>query len=108
MRRNMSDKMELFLGLIVLLVVVAGTRRYHAWRIRRAYQLVVDDLESAAAHSAETAVDLPYSGKNIMRMGIRDHRKMALNHLVMDQVVGQTPEGRYFLLMKLNRRQGKD
>lgn len=101
----MSENMELFLGIIVLFLVIAGTRRYHAWRIRRAYQHVVDDLESAEALTAETAVELPYSAKNLLRIGIRDHRKLALNHLVMDQVVGQTADGRYFLLMKLNHQQ---
>ncbi len=98
----MSDKLELFLGLAVLFLVIVGTRRYHAWRIRRAYQLIVDDLKSAKALSSDSAVDLPYAAKNLLRVGIRDHRKMALNHLVMDQVVGQTEDGRYFLMMRLN------
>ena len=31
----MSDKMELFLGLIVMLAVIANTRKYNAWSIRR-------------------------------------------------------------------------
>ena len=33
-------------------------------------------------------------------MGVRDHRKMALNHLVMDQVVGRTDDSRYYLMLK--------
>lgn len=101
----MSDKMELFLGIIVLILVLAGTRRYHAWRIRRAYRLVVDDLESNDARAPESAVNLPYAAKNLLRMGIRDHRKLALNHLMMDQVVGQTEDGRYYLMMNINEHQ---
>lgn len=100
----MSDKMELFLGLIVLLAVIAITRKYHAWRIRRAYQIIIDDLESANALTPESAVDLPYSGKNLLRIGVRDHRKMALNHLVMEQVVGQTAEKRYYLMLDIKEK----
>lgn len=101
----MSDKMELFLGIIVLILVLTGTRRYHAWRIRRAYRLVVDDLESNDALTPESAVNLPYAAKNLLRMGIRDHRKLALNHLMMDQVVGQTADDRYYLMMNINEHQ---
>jgi hypothetical protein len=97
----MSDKMELFVGLIVLLAVIALTRKYHAWRIRRAYQLILDDLRTLNALTPGTAVDLPYAGKNLLRIGLRDHRKMALNHLVLEQVVGQTDEGRYYLIMDI-------
>jgi len=96
----MSDKTELFLGLIVLLLVIAVTRKYHGWRIRRAYRLVVDDLQAAEALTPESAVDLPYAGRNLLRMGVRDHRKMALNHLVMEQVVGRTDDSRYYLMLK--------
>lgn len=91
--------MELFVGLIVLLAVIALTRKYHAWRIRRAYQLILDDLKSSNALTPETAVDLPYAGKNLLRFGLRDHRKMALNHLVIEAVVGQTDDKRYYLMI---------
>lgn len=101
----MSDKMELFLGLVVLVLVLAGTRRYHGWRIRRAYRLVVDDLESSEARTPESAVNLPYAGKNLLRIGIRDHRKTALNHLLMEQVVGQTEDHRYYLMMNIKEHQ---
>jgi hypothetical protein len=94
----MSDKMELFLGLLVLLGVIVLTRQYHAWRIRRAYQRIIADLRSSNALTPETAVDLPYAGKNLLRIGLRDHRKMALNHLVLQQVVGQTDDRRYYLM----------
>jgi hypothetical protein len=100
----MSDKMELFLGLIVLLGVIFLTRKYHAWRIQRAYRLIVDDLRASNALTPETAVDLPYAGKNLLRIGLRDHRKMALNHLVLEQVVGQTDDSRYYLMMHIKEK----
>ena len=53
-------------------------------------------MRSSNALTPETAVDLPYAGKNLLRIGLRDHRKMALNHLVLQQVVGQRYEERYY------------
>jgi hypothetical protein len=100
----MSDKMELFLGLIVLLGVIFLTRKYHGWRIQRAYRLIVEDLRASNALTPETAVDLPYAGKNLLRIGLRDHRKMALNHLVLEQVVGQTDDSRYYLKMDIKEK----
>ncbi len=97
----MSDNMELFLGLLVLLAVITLTRKYHGWRIRRAYQFIIEDLETAKALTPESAVELPYAAKNIMPIGLRDHRKMALNHLVMEQVVGQTEDKRYYLMINV-------
>jgi hypothetical protein len=100
----MADKMELFLGLIVLLGAIFLTRKYHAWRIQRAYRLIVEDLRNSNALTPETAVGLPYAGKNLLRIGLRDHRKMALNHLVLEQVVGQTDDSRYYLMMDIKEK----
>ena len=96
----MSDKLELFIGIIVLLLVFALTRKYHAWQIRRAYRLVVDDLKARGALSPETAVELPYSGHPLMRLGLRDHRRTALQHLIMESIIARTADGKYYLSEK--------
>jgi hypothetical protein len=96
----MSDKLELFIGIIVLLLVFALTRRYHGWQIQRAYRLVVEDLNARGALSPETAVELPYSGHPLMRLGLRDHRRTALQHLILENIVARTPENKYYLSEK--------
>lgn len=96
----MSDKLELVIAIVVLLLVFALTRKYHAWRIQRSYRLVIDDLKARGAQSPETAVELPYSRHPLMRIGLRDHRRTALQHLIMESIVARTAEGKYYLSEK--------
>jgi hypothetical protein len=96
----MDGKLELIIGIPILILVIALTRRYHAWQIRRAQRRVVDDLKEQGALSPEAAVELPYVRRPMMGMGLRDHRKMALQQLTMEEIVGMTPEGRFYLMRK--------
>jgi len=47
-----------------------------------------------------SAVDLPYASKSLFRMGSRDYRPKALEHLAMKQIIGITATGRYYLIVK--------
>jgi hypothetical protein len=94
----MSDTTELILGIAVLIVVIILTRRYHAWRIKRAYIFIIDDLKNKGAYSDNSAVDLPYAKRNLLKMGLRQHHPQALDHLIMENIVGKTEDGRYFIV----------
>jgi len=94
----MSDTTELILGIAALIVVITLTRRYHAWRIKRAYIIIIDDLKNKGAYSAHSAVDLPYAKRNLLKMGLRQHHPQALDHLIMENIVGKTEDGRYFIV----------
>ena len=94
--------MELFLGIIVLILVLAVTRRYHAWRIKRAYIFIIDDLKDKGAYSIDSAVDLPYAKRNLLKMGTRQHHPQAVDHLIMENIVGRTEDGRFILLSKMS------
>ena len=96
----MDEKLELIIGLPILILVIALTRRYHAWQIRRTQRRVVDDLKKRGALSPEAAVELTYVRRPMMGMGLRDHRKMALQQLTLEEIVGMTSEGRFYLRMK--------
>ena len=96
----MSETTELILGIAALLVVIALTWKYHAWRIKRAYIFIIDDLKKKGALSDHSAVDLPYAKRNLLRMGLRQHHPQALDHLVMQNIVGKTEDGRYYLVEK--------
>ena len=93
----MSDKIELILGIGVLIVVIILTRRYHAWRFKRAYFFIINDLKKKGAYSAHSAVSLPYAEKNILRMGLRQHHPQVLQQLVLENVVTRTEDRRYYL-----------
>ncbi|MGD2185955.1 MAG: hypothetical protein PVI71_07505 [Desulfobacterales bacterium] len=96
----MSETTELIIGIGVLILVVALTRKFHAWRFKRAYIFIIDDLKKKGAYSAYSAVELPYAKKNPLQMGIRQHRPQALDHLIMENIVGKTEDGRYYLIQK--------
>jgi hypothetical protein len=93
----MSDKIELILGIGVLIVVIILTRRYHAWRFKRAYFFIINDLKKKGAYSAHSAVSLPYAEKNILRMGLRQHHPQVLQQLVLENIVARTEDHRYYL-----------
>jgi len=57
----MSETTELILGIAALIAVITLTRKYHAWRIKRALIFIIDDLKNKGAYSARSAVDLPYA-----------------------------------------------
>ena len=96
----MNETTQLILGIGALIVVIALTRKYHAWRIKRAFIYIVDDLKNKGAYSAHSAVDLPYAKRNLLRMGLRQHHPQALNNLIMQNIVAKTDDGRYYLIQE--------
>ena len=93
----MSETMELIVGIAALIAVITLTRRYHAWRFKRAYIFIINDLKNKGAYSAHSAVELPYARRNLLKMGLRQHHPQALEHLIMENIVGTSEDGRYYL-----------
>jgi hypothetical protein len=93
----MSDKIELMWGIVALIIVIFLTRRYHAWRLKKAYLFIINDLKSKGAYSAHSAVKLPYAEKNILRMGLRQHHPQVLDQLILENIVAKTEDKRYYL-----------
>ena len=81
----------------ILMVVYLLTRKLHAWRMRRAYLFVVEDLKQREAYDPPSAVALPYARSNMFRFGTRDYRPKAIQYLVMGDILGVTEDGRYYL-----------
>jgi hypothetical protein len=93
----MPETAELIIGISILLAVITMTRRYHAWRIKRAYKLIIEDLKVKGALDPKSAVELPYARRRLVKMGVRDHLTMALDHLVFENIVCIVENGRYYL-----------
>jgi hypothetical protein len=93
----MPETVEIIAGILVLLAVIALTRRYHTWRIQGAYKDIIEDLKNKGALDPGSAVALPYAQKRTAKMGLRDHRLMALDHLVFDNIVSVREDGGYYL-----------
>jgi len=93
----MSEYAQLFIVICILFAFVVLTRKFHAWKIKRAYFSIVRDIKAKKAFDSQTAVDLAYARNPMFRIGLRDHRPIALEHLVQDNIVGVTDDGKYYL-----------
>jgi hypothetical protein len=96
--RGMNETTEIIVGIGVLVAVYILTRHFHSWRYSRAYVFIMDDLKKREAVNPASAVDLPYASKSLFRMGSRDYRPKALEHLAIKQIIGITAAGRYYLI----------
>ena len=93
----MSEANQIIIGICILIAVVMLARKFHAWKIKRAYFSIVRDIKAKGAFDQKSAVNLPYANNPMFRVGLRDHRPIALQHLVQDNIVGVTEDGRYYL-----------
>ncbi len=93
----MSEYTQMILAISILFVVVMVTKKFQAWKIKRTYFIIVKDIKAKKAFDAQTAVDLSYARSPMFRVGLRDLRPIALEHLVIDNIVGVTNDGKYYL-----------
>ena len=96
----MNETVEIIVGVGVLVAVYILTRHFHSWRFSRTYVLIINDLKKRGAVNPASAVELPYAKKSMLRIGTRDYRPKALEHLAMKQIIGMTDSGRYYLIVK--------
>ncbi len=94
----MPETAELIIGILILGAAIVLTRQFHAWKIKRAYLTIIEDLKSQCALTPETAINLPYASRPVLWFGLRDHRPMALKGLITENVLGITEDGRYYIL----------
>jgi hypothetical protein len=104
----MSETVEILIGICALVLVITLTRRFHTWKISRSYKLIIDDLRDKAAYEPATAVELTYARRSVAKMGVRDHRPMAMDHLLFDNIVAMTEDGKYYLKDKSILKPGTD
>ena len=93
----MSEITQLFLVICVLFVFVVLARKFNAWKMKQAYFGIVQDIKAKKALDAETATELAYARSPVFRVGLRDFRPLALQHLVQDNIVGVTDDGKCYL-----------
>jgi hypothetical protein len=96
----MSNTFELILGIGALVIVFILTRKYHAWRFKRACIFIIDDLKEKGAYSVPAAVNLPYAERNMLRMGLRQHHPQVLRQLILENIVARTEDNRYYLIQQ--------
>lgn len=97
---TMPQTTELIISIILLVLALILSRQFHAWKIKKAYLRIIEDLKSREAFTPESAIVLPYATRPFLRIGLRDHRPAALKSLVAEHIVGMTEDGRYYILDK--------
>jgi hypothetical protein len=93
----MPETGQLILGVFFLIAVIVLTRRLHAWKIKRAYLFIIEDLKAQGAFDQASAVEQPYARKARLTIGVRDYRPTALHLLIQTKIVGVTDDGKYYL-----------
>ena len=96
----MQDAMQITLGILFLILVFILTRYGITWRIKRAGSRIINDLERLGAQSTDSAVELPYMKKQLIKIGMRDFKPTAMQSLLEAGIVGMTGSGKYYLKMK--------
>jgi len=93
----MGETGDIIIGILILGTVIVLTRQFHAWKIKKAYLTIIENLKSQGALTPETAINISYANRSILRFGVRDHRPMALKGLIAENIVGITQDGRYYI-----------
>jgi len=93
----MSQGTQVIFGIFILAGVFMLTRRFHAWRVKRAYFFIVEDLKAREALDPQSSVELPYDRRPLLRMGMRDFRPQALQDMIANNIVEVTDSGKYYL-----------
>jgi hypothetical protein len=93
----MSQYAQMFIVICILFVAVVLIKKLQAWNIKRAYFSIVKDIKAKKAFDSQTAVNLSYARSPTFRVGLRDYRPIALEHLIQDNIVGVTDNGKYYL-----------
>ena len=96
----MSETMQIIVGFILLALVYILTRYGIALRMKRTAAQIIIDLEKKGALNPLSAVELPYAKSSFFRIGLRDYRPKTIESMVHGDIVGMTPDGKYYLKVR--------
>jgi len=91
---------EIIPTILWILLVFGGLYlafRITGWRMKRAGDFIISDLEKKNAFDPSSAVELPYAKSPLLRLGLRDFRPAALQELIKQDVVRILEGERYYL-----------
>jgi len=96
----MPESLQVIISILLLGAALILSRQFHGWKTKKAYLSIIVDLKSRQAFNPESAVALPYANRPFLRIGLRDHRTVALKSLVAENIVAMTEDRRYYILDK--------
>ncbi len=100
----MNDVAQIAVGLILLVAVFIATRYIVTIRLQHAARAILQDLEDRQAFTESTAAELPYAKPDILRIGMRDYRRKALEYMAAEGVIGCSADEKYYLKVRRSTR----
>ncbi|MBA4396017.1 MAG: hypothetical protein C0394_01305 [Syntrophus sp. (in: bacteria)] len=89
------------LNTVFFILIVIGALflafRIAGWKMKKACDFIIRDLEEKRALDPASAVELPYCKTSMLKIGLRDYRPKALEQLIQLDVVRLLEDGRYYL-----------
>jgi len=93
----MSETVKTIFMFLLLFGVLIIVLRITGWKMKKAADAIVEDLNKQSALDPASAVELPYSKADFFHLGLRDYRPKALAALVGQDVVRVLENGKYYL-----------
>ena len=89
---------QLIIFLFIIVVTIILLRKVVSWKMIKSYNFIINDLKERNALDTESAIELSYAKRNLLKLGLRDYRPKILVQLVINGTVGVTEDGRYYLI----------
>jgi len=92
---------------IILFILFVGGALFLAfritgWKMKKACEIIIHDLQKKNAFDPASAVTLPYSKISPINIGLRDYRPNALKELISQDIVRMLEGERYYLRISHN------
>ena len=96
-RHHMTTTVQILMGVVFFIGTFILSQIIVGRRLRTIGARILKELSERRAQDAPSAVDLAYAKADFLPKGLRDLRPKSLNDLVRSDIVGKTPEGRFYL-----------
>jgi len=86
--------------ILMILLAIGGlflALRITGWKMKKAGDFIVRDLQEKNAFDPASAVELSYAKSSLFHIGLRDYRPQALQELIKQDVVRVLEGSRYYL-----------
>lgn len=93
----MSEAASVIFLLIILIAVFFLARMVKTWRAGQACRRIMRELEEKGAYEPASAVELHDVQRSFLHVGMRNFRPEGLQVLLLNDVIGITENGKYYL-----------
>lgn len=95
----MSGTISTIIIILLIIGILYLSFRLAGWRMKKAWDFIIRDLNEKKAFDPASAVQLPYAKTPMLRrlLGMRDYRPQALRKVMQHDVVRVLEGERYYL-----------